>query len=179
MASQLVQAQTTVKRGHDFKVDPALLLTKVPPPPPDLSPEGTKWWNYYGTLLVEAKMFSRMFLTALHNLCIQHILRKAVQDALNETKCIYIINSKSIKEDTVTTYTVNPLLQELRKILIDMDRLLTSLGMTVTASKAQQINTTGSGPNQAIKPPSPFAVSDEDTDLGFDVISMPLPGQAG
>lgn len=168
----------THKRGQEFSVDPALLLMEVPPPPPDLNPVGIKWWGYYGGLMVEGKMFSRMFLTALHNLCIQHMLRDHVQNALNADGRIYIHNVKTIKEDVVETLVINPLVQELQRIMVNMTRFLETLGMTVPTSKAQQLNTTGTGPNLAQKPPSPFEgplPENGEFDLGFDMIPVEPP----
>ena len=157
----------------EFALIGELLLTKAPPPPPDLNAEGIMWWNYYTELMVETKILSRFFLTSLHNLCILHMLREHVKNELNRSGQITITNVKTIKDDIVTTITINPLIPEMQRIVGNMDRLLSSLGMTLMTSKSQNINLTGDGPRKRSKPPKPF--TPEESDFETIPFSMEMP----
>lgn len=154
----------------EFAVGASMLLTAVPPPPEDLDKEGQRWWNYYCGLFVEGNMLSRMFITPLHNLCTLHVLRAAYKTEINKTGLtVLIVNQYGER------ITVNPLVKQLEDVLIKMDRLLCSLGMTVPTSKAQNINTTGEGPNLKDKPPAPFSPEMNLSD-DYDIIPLPQLG---
>ena len=154
----------------EFSVDPGMLLVSVPPPPEDLNAEGKLWWNYYCGLMVEGNMLSRFFITSVHNLCTLHMLRAFYKAELNEAGSIIITGTKNVRGVEVDTTFVNPLVKDLRAVLIEMDKLLGSLGMTVPTSKTQNINTTGEGPRLRSKPPKPFS---PEVDIGAtEIYSM-------
>lgn len=166
MANTAKTALPQNRHISEFAVEAAMLLTVVPPPPEDLNAEGKRWWNYYCGLMVEGNMLSRFFITAIHNLCTLHVLRAAFKEEINRSGLtVQIVNQYGERT------TTSPVVKDLADVLIKMDRLLCSLGMTVPTSKAQNINTTGEGPRLKDKPPPPFS-SEIDLSDEYDIIPI-------
>lgn len=125
-----------------FQLSGGLLVEAVPPPPLNLDEEGGRWWNYYCQVFVDGKILSRLFLTSIHNLCIAHMLRNNIMLELSDGIMIdqYIVNKD--KEVQIIS-KLNPLVKDLRNVIIEMDRLLASLGMTAYTSKVNNFDTSG------------------------------------
>lgn len=128
-----------------FAVDSELLVTKVPPPPGDLDDEGILWWNYYCQIFVDASILSKMFLTSMHNLCIMHMVRNNLMTELMASPTGLMLEEIYVNKDKeiATRRYLNPIVKDLRGCLIEMDRLLASLGMTAYTSKVNNIDTSG------------------------------------
>lgn len=135
--------RTLVERT--FSVNSELLLTKIPQPPDDLDDEGALWWNYYCGIFVDGQILSKMFLTSMHNLCIAHMLRNNLMQELTGSASGIMLEEVFVNKDKelATRRYLNPLVKDLRGVLIEMDRLLASLGMTCYTSKVNNIDTSG------------------------------------
>lgn len=139
-SGQLIDKPTL---AQSFSVDNNLLVTTLPSPPEDLDEEGADWWNYYCSLFIQGKILSKLFLTAIHNLCLQHVIRKQLIDHLNG-KGFWIeewIINKDKEPENITR--INPVVKDLERCLTIMDRLLASLGMTAYTSKVNNFDSTG------------------------------------
>lgn len=152
--------RTLVERT--FSVNGELLLTKIPQPPDDLDDEGVLWWNYYCGIFVDGQILSKMFLTSMHNLCIAHMLRNSYMQELTSSPTGIMLEETYVTRDKelATRRYSNPMVKELRGVLIEMDRLLASLGMTCYTSKVNNIDTSGmvkkakgAAPPAALPPP--------------------------
>lgn len=107
-----------------------LILDAVPQPPEDLTEEGVKFWIFYCDTLLQGRCLKRTYITSIHNLCIAHMLRSALMEALAEQGVVLEMNRVTKDGYVETTHRVNPLVKNLGSHLIHMDKLLASLGMT-------------------------------------------------
>lgn len=147
----------TIKTAFD--VDENLLCTKIPSPPESLNDEGILWWNYYCGLFVSGRILSKMFLTSMHNLCLQHMMRKHYLEELSEQGMMleemYVDKTKEV---AIRRYP-NPVVKDLRSIILEMDKTLASLGMTAYTSKVNNIDTTGAKAKSKKTAPPPSSLS--------------------
>lgn len=126
-----------------FKVPEGMLIKVVPPPPEDLTEVGQLWWNYYCTIFVEGNMLSRLFLTELHNLCILHQGREAMYRIVKlQGVALTTVRTNKDGIDVPETKT-NPCWTELKDIIVKMDKLLGSMGMTAYSSKVNNFDSKG------------------------------------
>lgn len=167
-------ANTAQRKLETFRVDQGMLISELPEAPTDLDSEGEMWWKYYGGLMVEGKIFSRMFIGTLHNLCIMHMMRKLIQNELDRNGGIMVDATRIIDGARVTVTVMSPLVKDLKEIITSMTTLFGALGMTVPTSKANNIDTGSSGPRTASGPPN-FFPENETIDLGDQQI-LQLPG---
>lgn len=116
--------------GKQGVVAKSLILDFVPEPPKDLTEEGVMFWIYYCDTLLQGKCLRRTYITSIHNLCIAHMLRSALMEALEEQGVILEINRINKEGFIETTKKVNPLVRSIGVHLMQMDKLLASLGMT-------------------------------------------------
>lgn len=120
-----------------------LILDFVPQPPEDLTEEGVKFWIFYCDTLLQGKCLKRTYITSIHNLCIAHMLRSALMEALAEQGVVLEINRVSKDGYVETTHRVNPLVKNLGSHLIHMDKLLASLGMTAYTDNILNYDSSG------------------------------------
>ena len=127
-----------------FALEKGLLLTEVPPAPDILNDEGVKWWKYYCTIFVQGKVLSRLFITSITNLCLLHQLRQFIIDELNVQGGIMLTEAYLTPEKEIASRKkLNPLVKELNRVLIDMDKLLASMGCTAYTARVNNFDTKG------------------------------------
>lgn len=171
-------ANTNQRHLETFRVDSGMLISELPDAPDDLDSEGEKWWKYYGGLMVEGRIFSRMFLGTLHNLCIMHMIRKMLQNELDRNGGIMCPAQRNIGGVRVELMVMNPIVRDLEEVISKMTTLFGALGMTVPTSKANNIDTGSSGPRTAGAPPPFTPENQQDVDLGEQEI-LQIPGLTG
>lgn len=138
-----------------FGVDKGLLLQEVPPPPATLNAEGVEWWNYYCELFVKSRILSQMFLTAMKNLCQQHMLQSYLWGVLQKQGvCITEQFYDKLGMPTHCTTKPHPALEAYNKCMTQMNAMLVSLGLTAYSAKVNNIDTSGGVKQaQAASPP--------------------------
>lgn len=144
-ASESIQKLRTNKYKSTSQAEYTLTLDYVPQPPPDLTEEACIFWTYYCELLIQGGCLRRTYITSLHNLCLAHVLRSEYVKHINThgiiTEEAYI---DSLGYPQVRSKH-NPICDKLSKCLLDMDRLLASMGMTAYTDKLLQYD--GGGGN--------------------------------
>lgn len=131
-------------------------MTYIPEAPEDLDEEGAMWWYYYCDVFLEGGVLRRTYLTSLHNLCLAHVLRKQYIDCINEAGPI-LYNLKAGPDGLIVKHPYpNPACKDLTKLMLDMDRLLGSLGMTAYTDHVLQYENSRDlvGKSKTIGPPA-------------------------
>jgi hypothetical protein len=138
-----------------FALEKGLLLTAVPPAPNELNDNGVKWWNYYCTIFVQGKVLSRLFITSITNLCLLHQLRDLIIEEINEQGGIMLVEAYLTPEKEVASRKkLNPLVKDLNRVVIDMDKLLASMGCTAYTARVNNFDTKGNLTKASSGPPT-------------------------
>lgn len=146
----------TIKTAFD--VDEDMLCNRIPSPPESLDDEGILWWNFYCGLFVRGRILSKMFLTSMHNLCLQHMLRQHYLEELAEQGVMLEELYVSKDKEVCTRRYSNPIVKDLRAVILEMDKTLASLGMTAYTSKVNNIDTTGARAKSKKTAPPPSSL---------------------
>ena len=131
-----------------------MLLLEIPEPPDCLGENGIFWWTYYCGLMIECGTLSRLFLGSVSNFCRLAELIDLYSDKIKEQGEFVLVPRKYQGEEYVEEQP-NPLVNELRRMYDQFDRLATSLGMTPYSSKINSIDATGGTLTSPISEPPP------------------------
>lgn len=136
------------------EVAPGMLLSEIPPPPETLDEIGIFWWNYYCGLFIEARILSRMYISAVSSLChlIQYI--SAIEIKLKE-QGTFILVPKKFQGEEYADEVLNPLIKDLQLLYAQLDKLGNSMGLTPYSSKVNSIDTSGESAASAAPTPPP------------------------
>lgn len=137
-----------------FETPEHCLLESIPAFPDILGEEGQFWWTYYAGLMIECGTLSRMFLGSLTNFCRLAELIMAYETEINESG-FFIDVPKKYKGEEYTDREPNPLINEVRRMYDQFDRLATSMGMTPYSAKIHAIDATGGASSTAVSEPPP------------------------
>lgn len=141
-AQQLRELKTKVAKQAPVVAN-SLVLDFVPEPPSDLTEEAVSYWIYYCDTLLQGKCLRRTYMTSIHNLCIAHMLRDALMEELAEQGVVLEFNRVNKEGFVETSKRVNPIVRTLGVHLIQMDKLLASLGMTAYTDNILNYDSSG------------------------------------